>query len=160
MNRRYTIQEFQEMVARLRKVYEDVILTTDIIVGFPGESQEEFEKTYQFLQQIKFYKMHIFKYSPRKGTKAAQMKGQIDGKIKEERSKKLIALSNKHQKEYHEKYVGKEVEILFEEEKNGYYQGHTKNYILASAKSQKNLENKMIKAKCTEASMEAIFLEI
>lgn len=88
------------------------------------------------------------------------MKGQIDGKIKEERSKKLIALSNQYQKEYHEKYVGKEVEILLEEEKNGYYQGHTKNYILALAKSQKNLENKMIKCKCTEASMNSIFLEV
>ena len=104
--------------------------------------------------------MHIFKYSPRKGTKAAQMKGQIDGKIKEERSKRLIALSNKHQKEFNEKYVGKEVEILFEEEKNGYYQGHTKNYILTLATSQKDLENKVIKAKCTEAIMDSIFLEI
>lgn len=130
------------------------------MLDFHGESQEEFEKTYQFLREIKFYKMHVFKYSPRKGTKAAQMKGQIDGKIKEERSKKLIALSNQYQKEYHEKYVGKEVEILFEEEKNGYYQGHTQNYILALVKSQKSLENKMIKAKCTEASMDAIFLEI
>lgn len=130
------------------------------MLDFRGESQEEFEKTYQFLQEIKFYKMHIFKYSPRKGTKAAQMKGQIDGKIKEERSKKLIALSNQYQKEYHEKYVGKEVEILLEEEKNGYYQGHTKNYILALVKSQKNLENKMIRGKCIEASMDSIFLEV
>ena len=130
------------------------------MLDFHGESQEEFEKTYQFLREIKFYKMHVFKYSPRKGTKAAQMKGQIDGKIKEERSKKLIALSNQYQKEYHEKYVGKEVEILLEEEKNGYYQGHTKNYILALVKSQKNLENKMIRGKCIEASMDAIFLEI
>ena len=130
------------------------------MLDFRGESQVEFEKTYQFLQEIKFYKMHIFKYSPRKGTKAAQMKGQIDGKIKEERSKRLIALSNKHQKEFNEKYVGKEVEILFEEEKNGYYQGHTKNYILTLATSQKDLENKVIKAKCTEASLDSIFLEI
>ena len=127
------------------------------MLDFRGESQEEFEKTYQFLREIKFYKMHVFKYSPRKGTKAAQMKGQIDGKIKEERSKKLIALSNQYQKEYHEKYVGKEVEILLEEEKNGYYQGHTKNYILALVKSQKNLENKMIRGKCIEASMDSIF---
>ena len=115
------------------------------MLDFRGESQEEFEKTYQFLREIKFYKMHVFKYSPRKGTKAAQMKGQIDGKIKEERSKKLIALSNQYQKEYHEK--------------NGYCQGHTKNYILALVKSQKNLENKMIRGKCIEASMDSIFLE-
>lgn len=160
MNRRYTTQEFNEIVERLRKTYRDVILTTDIIVGFPQESQEEFAKTYQFLQEIKFYKMHIFKYSPRKGTKAAQMTGQVDGRIKEERSQKLIELSNKNEKEYHEKYVGKEVEVLFEEEKKGYYQGHTKNYILAFVKSKENLENKIIKAKCIDNEVDHILLEM
>lgn len=160
MNRRYTTQEFQEIVKRLRKSYKDVILTTDIIVGFPQETQEEFEKTYQFLQEIKFYKMHIFKYSPRKGTKAAQMAEQIDGKIKEERSQKLIELSNKNQKEYNKEYIGKEVEVLFEEEKNGYYQGHTKNYVLAEVKSKENLANKIMTAKCIEAEIDHILLEM
>ncbi len=159
MNRRYTTQEFQEIVTRLRKKYEDVILTTDIIVGFPGESQEEFEKTYQFLQEIKFYKMHVFKYSPRKGTKAAKMTGQIDGKEKEKRSQELIELSNKTQIEYNEKYIGKEVEVLFEEEKNGYYQGHTKNYIVAMTKSKENLENKLITAKCISTEKDHIMVE-
>lgn len=104
--------------------------------------------------------MHIFKYSPRKGTKAAQMSEQIDGNIKEKRSQKLIELSNKNEQEYHKEYVGKEVEVLFEEEKKGYYQGHTKNYILAIAKSKKNLENKIIKAKCIEADIDHILLEM
>ena len=80
MNRRYTIEEFKIIVERLRNAYNDVILTTDIIVGFPGETDEEFQITYEFLKNIKFYKMHIFKYSPRKGTKAAEMKNQIPGK--------------------------------------------------------------------------------
>lgn len=104
--------------------------------------------------------MHLFKYSPRKGTKAAQMEGQIDGNIKEERSQRLIKLSHKNQKEYHDTYIGREVEILWEEEKNGYYQGHTKNYILACLKSEKNLENKIIKAKCTGGNQNHILLEI
>ncbi len=160
MNRRYTIKQFKEIVQNLRKTYEDVILTTDIIVGFPQESEEEFEKTYQFLKEIKFYKMHIFKYSPRHGTKAAQMKNQIDSKIKDKRSSKLIELSNKNQEEYHKKYIGKEVEVLFEEEKNGYYQGHTKNYILSILKSNANLENKIIKAKCMKAENDHILLEM
>ena len=160
MNRRYSITEFKEIVEILRKAYEDVILTTDLIVGFPQESQEEFEKTYQFLQEIKFYKMHIFKYSPRKGTKAAQMSGQVDGTTKEERSRKLIELSNKNQKEYNERYVGKEVEVLFEEEKNGFVQGHTKNYILALRKSKEKLENKLIRAKCIKADIDHISLEM
>lgn len=160
MNRRYTIEQFKEIVQNLRKTYEDVILTTDIIVGFPQESDKEFEKTYQFLKEIKFYKMHIFKYSPRHGTKAAQMKGQINSETKDKRSQKLIKLSNKNQKEYHEKYIGKEVEVLFEEEKNGYYQGHTKNYMLSLIKSDENLENKMLKAKCIKAENDHILLEI
>lgn len=160
MNRRYTTQEFKEIVKRLRNCYEDVILTTDIIVGFPLESQEEFEKTYQFLQEIKFYQMHIFKYSPRKGTKAAQMSGQVDGRIKEKRSQKLIELSNQNKKEYNKECVGKKVEVLVEEEKNGYYQGHTKNYILAEVKSKENLENQIITAKCIEAAVDHILLEM
>ena len=148
MNRRYTTEQFITIVNRLRKAYSDVILTTDIIVGFPEESEEEFNKTYKFLEQIKFYKMHVFKYSPRKGTIAAKNKNQIDGKIKEERSKKLIELSDKNEKEYNESYIGKKVEVLFEEEKQGIYQGHTKNYILVKCKSTKNIENKILTVTC------------
>ena len=150
MNRRYTIEEFKEIVNRLRKNYEDVILTTDIIVGFPGETEEEFNKTYEFLKDIKFYKMHVFKYSPRKGTKAARMPNQIDGKQKEIRSKKLIELSDFNEKIYNESYINKEVEVLFEEEKEGMYKGHTENYILVYYKSEENLENKMKKVICKE----------
>ena len=150
MNRRYTIEEFKEIVNRLRKNYEDVILTTDIIVGFPGETEEEFNKTYEFLKDIKFYKMHVFKYSPRKGTKAANMPKQIDGKQKEIRSKKLIELSDFNEKTYNESYINKEVEVLFEEEKEGMYKGHTENYILVYYKSEENLENKMKKVICKE----------
>ena len=160
MNRRYTTQQFREIVKGLREYDKEVILTTDVIVGFPLESQEEFEKTYQFLKEIKFYKMHIFKYSPRKGTKAAQMVGQVEGKLKEERSQKLLKLSNKNQEEYNKAYIGKEVEILFEEEKNGYYQGHTKDYILVQAKSKKKLENKIITAKCVHSETNHILVEM
>ncbi len=158
MNRRYTTEQFKEITKLLRKTFEDAILTTDIIVGFPGESEEEFEKTYEFLKEIKFYKMHVFKYSPRKGTKAAVMPNQIDGNKKEERSKKLIELSNENEKAYNEQYVGKEVEVLFEEEKNGMWQGHTKNYILAHYKTEENLENKMIKLQCVEAEQEYLIV--
>ena len=94
MNRKYTTADFEKVVERLRNLYSDVILTTDIIVGFPNESDEDFEKTYEFLKKIKFYKMHVFKYSPRRGTIAAKMKNQINPKIKEERSNILIKLSS------------------------------------------------------------------
>ena len=105
MNRKYTCDEFREVTKILRKYFEDVNLTTDIIVGFPGETEEEFNKTYEFLKEIKFYKMHIFKYSPREGTPAAKMPNQIDGNVKEQRSQKLIELSNQNQDEYDKKYI-------------------------------------------------------
>ena len=156
MNRRYTREQFKEIAHLLRKNFSDAVLTTDIIVGFPGESEEEFETTYKFLEEIKFYKMHIFKYSPRKGTKAEKMENQIDGNKKEERSKKLIELSNKNEREYNQKYIGQDVEVLFEEEKNGVWQGHTKNYILAHYKTSENVENQIIKLKCIKAMEEYI----
>lgn len=148
MNRRYTIEQFHKIVNLIRKYYPDVILTTDIIVGFPGESDEEFKKTYEFLKHIKFYKMHVFKYSPREGTKAAIMKEQVDGNIKEKRSQELIGLSNRNEEEYNKKYIGKKVKVLFEEEKEGIYKGHTNNYILVYCKSKENLNNKIIEVTC------------
>lgn len=156
MNRRYTTDQFRNIAQILRKSFENTMLTTDIIVGFPGETEQEFNKTYDFLKEIKFYKMHVFKYSPRKGTKAAVMENQIDGSKKEERSKKLIELSNKNQHEYNEKYVGQEVEVLFEEKKDGIYKGHTRNYILVHCLTDENLENKIVKIKCKKAEKEYI----
>ena len=160
MNRRYTTQQFKEITERLRKTYNDVNLTTDIIVGFPGETENEFNKTYEFLKEIKFYKMHIFKYSQRKGTKAAIMENQIPGDIKEKRSKMLIELSNKNEIEYNKEYIGKEVEVLFEEEKDGVYKGHTANYMLIQCKTNENLENKIKKVKCVKADIDHIEAEI
>jgi len=156
MNRRYTTEQFKEIVRLLRNAYSDVNLTTDIIVGFPGETDEEFNKTYQFLKEIKFYKMHIFKYSPRKGTKAAVMPNQINGDIKEERSKKLIELSDRNEIEYNKSYIGKNVEVLFEEEKDGMYKGHTQNYILVYCQSKEKLDNKIIDVVCEKAEKEHI----
>ena len=156
MNRKYTTSDLKQIIERLRKYYDDVILTTDIIVGFPGEDEKEFSQTYEFLKQSKFYKMHVFPYSPRKGTRAAVMPNQVDGNIKEERSKKLIELSNINQKQYNEKYIGKNVEVLFEETTNGYYKGHTQNYILVKYKANENLENQLKKVEIKKADIEYV----
>lgn len=138
MNRRYTTQEFEKVTRLLREAYPNAALTTDIIVGFPGETDEEFNNTYEFLKKVDFYKMHIFKYSQRKGTKAAVMPNQIDGTIKEERSRKLISLSNENEIRNNKEYVGKDVKVLFEDEhiENGtiYIKGHTTNYIVVKMK--------------------------
>ncbi len=150
MNRRYTTIEFKEIVQRLRNTYPNVNLTTDIIVGFPGETEDEFEETYKFLKEIKFYKMHVFQYSQRKGTKAAQMLEQISPEIKEQRSKKLLELSDLNEKEYNKKYIGKEQSVLWEEEKNGISKGHTTNYILVET-AQKEEINIINNVKIKEA---------
>lgn len=151
MNRKYTTEEFENIVKLLRQVYKDVILTTDIIVGFPGETDEDFNETNEFLKRIKFYKMHVFKYSPRKGTKAAEMKEQVDGNIKEKRSRVLLELSDKNEAEYNKEYIGKEVEVLFEEKDGNYYKGHTKNYIMVWYETEENLENSLKQVKIKEA---------
>ncbi len=146
MNRRYNTKQFKEIVQRLRETYPNVNLTTDVIVGFPGETEEEFEKTYEFLKEIKFYKMHIFPYSQRKGTRAASMPNQVNPQKKEERSKRLIQLSDHNQEIYNKQYVGKKVEVLWEEQKENIIKGHTKNYILVECEAKKmnllqNIEN-------------------
>jgi threonylcarbamoyladenosine tRNA methylthiotransferase MtaB len=144
MNRKYTTSQFKEITARLKKAYPEVSLTTDIIVGFPGETDEEFEKTYKFLKEINFYKMHVFKYSPRKGTPAAKMINQVDGNIKEQRSRKLIDLSNKNENMHNEQYIGKDVDVLFEEFEKGYFRGHTANYIVVNVKGEEKQKNEFV----------------
>lgn len=157
MNRRYTTEEFKAVTKRLRAKFPNTALTTDIIVGFPGETEVEFNTTYEFLKEIAFYKMHIFKYSQRKGTKAAVMPNQVDGKIKEERSKKLIELSNKNEYNYNKKYIGKQVEVLFEEREGEYLKGHTTNYIVVKHKTDKDdLINKIAKVTVNEAKQDCL----
>ena len=148
MNRHYTTEDFKKATELLRKVYPNVALTTDIIVGFPGETEDEFNTTYNFLKDINFYKMHIFKYSQRHGTKAEKMPNQVDAKIKEERSRKLIELSDKNEIEQNIKYKGKILKVLVEEYEDGYFKGHTTNYILVKIQeNEKNLKNKIVDVK-------------
>lgn len=136
MNRKYTTARYKEATEILRKYYPNANFTTDVIVGFPGETNEEFNQTYKFLKEIGFYKMHIFKYSPRKGTVAEKLPNQVDGNIKEERSRKLIELSNNMQNEKNSQYIGKTVKVLFEEYENEYYKGHTTNYMVVKVQTK------------------------
>lgn len=138
MNRKYTCAQFKEMVLKLRKRIPDIALTTDVIVGFPGESEEEFKKTVDFIKDIGFSALHVFPYSRRSGTVADKMPNQIDVKIKKERVRTLIELSNKLAKEYAKKFEGKPLEILFEtyDEKTGMLVGHAPNYMRVSAKGK------------------------
>ena len=116
--------------------------------GFPGETEEEFQDTYKFLKEINFYKMHIFKFSVREGTKAEKMENQVSPEEKEQRSKLLLELSDNNEREYLEKYIGKSVKVLFEEaDEFGGYKGHTANYLMARVQSKENIINKILEVK-------------
>ncbi|MCI6191294.1 MAG: tRNA (N(6)-L-threonylcarbamoyladenosine(37)-C(2))-methylthiotransferase MtaB [Clostridium sp.] len=144
MNRRYTAEEYEHIVNVLRENIKDVSISTDVIVGFPGETEEEFNETYEFLKRIKLTKTHIFKYSPRKGTRAAEMKGQIDGKVKEERSKALIALNDINEQGFIEKYINKNVKVLLEQQvkgKENIFEGYTENYIKVELEKPENIKS-------------------
>ena len=150
MNRKYTTEEYENACNILRKNFTHPAITTDVIVGFPGETEEEFEETRKFLEEIDLYEMHVFKYSIRKGTKAADMKPQINDQIKAKRSNVLLEMSKQHQKEFETKQLGMVKEVLIEEKMHGkdhYYTGHTKEYIKVALYSEEPLENKIVKVK-------------
>lgn len=154
MNRKYTSGEYYEKVCILRKYFENPAVTTDVIVGFPGESEEEYRQTAAFLEKTGFYEMHIFKYSMRKNTAAAAMENQVPDEIKARRSDELIKLADKLSAAYREKFLHKETAVLFEEEKvigNKKYQiGHSREYIKAAAESEENLSGKILKGKFSD----------
>lgn len=129
MNRKYTKEEFLDMVNKIRSVRPDISLTTDLIVGFPGETKEDFEETLEFLKLINFSKIHVFPYSKRNGTKAFRMENQIDEKTKKERVKEVLKLSDRSEREYFNKFIGKTLEVLIEKYEDGYSYGHTSNYL-------------------------------
>ena len=144
MNRKYTTQIYRDAVATLRKYYPEASFTTDVIVGFPGETDEEFAKTYEFLKEIDFYRLHVFKYSPRRGTVAEKMPNQIDGNKKEERSNKLIELSNSTENKHNQSYIGKTVKVLFEEFEDGFFKGHTTNYMMVKVAGEEEKSDKFV----------------
>lgn len=142
MNRKYSTDDFYNITQILRSNISDVALTTDVIVGFPGETDEEFERTFEFLEKINFSKMHVFKYSKRKGTPAAIMKNQVEESIKDKRSKVLMEMSDNNERNFALQYIGKEIDVLFEDER----EGHTTNYIkVCLEKANKDYTNRIIK---------------
>ncbi len=163
MNRKYTTEEYSDAVKRLRNSFSNPSITTDIIVGFPGESEEEFNKTCSFANRIGFADIHIFKYSKRKGTRAAEMNNQVDDMIKNQRSKELSEVKIELYKNYLESFIGKTMEVLFEDtivikDNKEYIIGHTDNYLkICVMKKDKAVANKLFNVKITDISNE--FLE-
>lgn len=162
MNRKYTTKEYERGCELLRKYFVHPAITTDVIVGFPGETEEEFEQTKAYLEHIHFYEMHIFKYSKRKGTRAAVMPDQIDEQIKAARSEKLIALGHDMSKEFRKFYIGKNEEMLFEEKAvigdKEYFVGYTKEYVKVAKKTDENLENQIVSGRISGMLTDEILL--
>ena len=162
MNRKYTTKEYERGCELLRKYFVHPAITTDVIVGFPGETEEEFEQTKAYLEHIHFYEMHIFKYSKRKGTRAAVMPGQIDEQIKAARSEKLIALGHDMSKEFRKFYIGKNEEVLFEEKAvigdKEYFVGYTKEYVKVAKETAENLENQIVSGRISGMLTDEILL--
>ena len=161
MNRKYTVAQYEEGCRLLRKYFTHPAITTDVIVGFPGETEEEFETTKAFLEKIHFYEMHIFKYSKRQGTRAAVMENQVPEEIKTKRSAELIALSERMSNEFRSYYLGREEEVLFEEpaEINGktMYVGYTKEYVKVATESDESLENVMRRGRINHSLTDEIY---
>ena len=158
MNRKYDTEKYRQAAATLRKYLPEVALTTDIIAGFPGETEEDFQASYDFAKEIGFAKIHAFPYSPKKGTPAAARKDQLLNAVKAERSHRLIELSDKMADDFIQAYVGKEVEVLYERAiGEGVYEGHTTNYIKVKGTSDKDLTNVICRTKITKAENEELF---
>jgi len=164
MNRRYDTREYEEGCQILRKYFDHPAITTDVIVGFPGETEEEFAVTKEYLKRIHFYEMHIFQYSKREGTKAAVMEHQVPEPVKKERSNILLALEKKMSEEFREYYVGKQVTALMEEayefEGETYFTGYTKEYVKIAVKSAADLSNQFVKGTIRGRLTDDIYLMV
>ena len=158
MNRQYNTEEYEKSCELLRKYFDYPAITTDVIVGFPGETESEFEATRAFLEHIHFYEMHIFKYAPRKGTRAAVMPNQIDEHIKTERSAKLLALAEKMSADYQDACRDKVLQVLIEEKvpsgDGEVWIGHSREYLKCAVQSDKIRSNDLVNCQMTRTKRE------
>lgn len=164
MNRHYTPQMYLERCDLIRKYFKNPAITTDVIVGFPGETEEEFAKCRELLEKVQFSEMHIFKYSKRHGTIAAKMENQVDDNIKSQRSDILIALNNEMNLKYKEQFIGEEEEILVEEKikykEREYQVGYTKEYVKVGIASDEDITGKVVKARIVDNLGEILLAQI
>ena len=160
MNRHYTASEYESLCLKLRAAFDNCTLTTDVMTGFPGETEADHEESLNFVRKIGFEKLHVFPYSVREGTKAAKMPAQLTRHVKSERAKDMICLGENIRKEFFESQKGKKAEGLFENKKDGVFIGHTKNYIPVKVKTDENLQDKIRTVKITSFDAECCFGEL
>jgi threonylcarbamoyladenosine tRNA methylthiotransferase MtaB len=150
MKRHYAISDYQRSVSLIRASVPEAAITTDIMVGFPAETDEEFEESYSFCQQMEFARIHVFSYSPRQGTEAAGMSQSVDGKVKKQRSQRMLALAEESARKFSQRFLGRTMPVLWEKQTDGIWSGLTDNYIKVYAKSSKDLTNKLLPVKLVE----------
>ncbi len=157
MNRKYTTDQYREAIKRLRETFENPAVTTDIITGFPGETEEDFKACVDFVKEIAFSEVHVFPFSPREGTKAFNMEGQIEKRVREERARIIIDASQKLHEEYIASFKGKIQDVLFEQKlSDNEFEGHMTNYIRVRVKSDKDLTNKIVKIRLEKCEKSVI----
>ena len=160
MNRRYTMKDFMNIINKIRSIRPNIAITTDVIVGFPGETDELFNETVESIKKIGFTELHVFPYSKREGTPAASMPNQVDGNVKKERVRKLISLSEELKNNYYKSLIGTKEELLVERNIDGYYVGHLTNYGLCKVKSDENIINEIIDVKLLKYENDCFIGEI
>ncbi len=150
MRRRYSISDYLQSVSLIRALAPEAAITTDIIVGFPGETSAEFEQGYKLCQKLEFARIHVFSYSPRQGTQASQMPNQVEDRVKKQRSQRMLALAKESAQNFRRQFLGKTMPVLWEKQTDGIWSGHTDNYIKMYTKSNDDLTNKLLPVKLGE----------
>ena len=160
MKRRYTTADYQRAVSLIREVVPEAAITTDIIVGFPGETEVEFQESLDFCRQMEFARIHVFPYSPRQGTEAAQMPNQVESKVKRQRSLKMLALARKNSGEFRQRFLGRTMPVLWEKQTGGIWSGLTDNYIKVYTESSEDLTNQLLPVKLVKVSGDGVWGEV
>jgi threonylcarbamoyladenosine tRNA methylthiotransferase MtaB len=159
MKRGYSVGDYEEMVSLIRVNVPDVAITTDVMVGFPGETEAEFEESFSFCQRMEFARIHVFSYSRRSGTEAAQLPDQIGDRVKKGRSQKMLRLAAESAGNFHQRFLGRTMPVLFEQRSSGVWSGLTANYIKAYTRSSDDLANKLLPARLVELYRDGVWGE-
>jgi len=157
MRRRYSVSDYQGAVSLIRAQVPEAAITTDVIVGFPGETEAEFQESYNFCQQTGFARIHVFPYSPRRGTEAARMPDKVSDKVKKERSQKMLALARESAQNFSHRFLGKTMTVLWEKQSDEFWSGHTDNYIKVYTKTNKDLTNQLLPVKLVEVREDGVW---
>ena len=160
MRRRYSTAEYQQAISMIREVVPEAAITTDIIVGFPGETEEEFQESFEFCRLMEFARIHVFPYSPRRGTEAARMPEQVGDKVKKQCSQKMLALAEESARSFYRKFLGKTMSVLWEQRAGGVWFGLTGNYIKVHTRSDKDLTNRLLTTKLVEVKSDGAWGEV